>query len=62
LVVPAARAPGVGPQYEYLRPSIAAFPTGPEQETLALEAGFAASVHHEVGFGLMGCLVAVKGR
>lgn len=62
LVVPVARAAGVGPQYEYLRPSIAAFPTGPEQETLALEAGFAAAVHHEVGFGLMGCLVAVKGR
>lgn len=62
LVVPAARAAGVGPQYEYLRPSIAAFPTGPEQEALALKAGFSAAVHHEVGLGLMGCLVAVKGR
>ena len=62
VVVPVARAAGVGPQYEYLRPSIAAFPTGPDQEALALEAGFAAAVHHEVGLGLMGCLVAVKGR
>ncbi len=62
LVVPVARAAGVGPQYEYLRPSIAAFPTGPAQERLALEAGFAAAVHHEVGLGLMGCLVAVKAK
>jgi len=62
LVVPAARAAGVGPQYEYLRPSIAAFPTGPELEAMALAAGFDAAVHHEIGLGLMGCLVATKAR
>jgi demethylphylloquinol methyltransferase len=62
VVVPVARAAGVGPQYAYLRPSIAAFPTGPELESLALEAGFASAVHHEIGLGLMGCLVAAKAR
>lgn len=28
LVVPRAKSYGLGPQYEYLRPSIKAFPTG----------------------------------
>ncbi len=40
VVVPVARWRGVGPEYEYLRPSIQQFPTGPEQEELALAAGF----------------------
>lgn len=60
LVVPAARVYGLEQEYEYLRPSIKAFPTGPVQEQLALEAGFASAKHFEVGFGLMGCLVATK--
>jgi demethylmenaquinone methyltransferase/2-methoxy-6-polyprenyl-1,4-benzoquinol methylase len=61
LVVPAARAAGLGPEYEYLRPSIKAWWTGGEQEAAARGAGFAAATHHEIGLGLMGCLVAVKG-
>lgn len=40
-MVPVARWKGVGPEYEYLRPSIQQFPTGAEQEELALAAGFA---------------------
>ena len=41
VVVPVARWKGVGPEYEYLSPSIQQFPTGAEQEELALAAGFA---------------------
>lgn len=59
-VVPAAVKAGLGPQYEYLRPSIQGWWTGEEQEAAAARAGFAASVHHPIGLGLMGCLVAVK--
>ena len=58
-VVPVARALGVGPQYEYLRPSILAYPTGKELVALAREAGFDGEVRfHEIALGLMGCLVA----
>ena len=59
-VVPAAQAAGLGPQYEYLRPSIQGWWTGREQEEAAARAGFAGAVHHAIGLGLMGCLVAVK--
>mmetsp|Transcript_21310 Transcript_21310/g.46537 ORF Transcript_21310/g.46537 Transcript_21310/m.46537 type:complete len:300 (-) Transcript_21310:889-1788(-) len=62
LVVPTATRYGLADEYEYLRPSIKAFPTGREQEALALEAGFQEAKHHEVGFGLMGVLVAKKAR
>ena len=61
LVVPAARQRGLGAEYEYLRPSIKAFPTGAEQEDMARAAGFASAVHYDVSFGLMGCLVVQKG-
>ena len=60
-VVPVARALGVGPQYEYLRPSILAYPTGKELVELSREAGFDGEVRfHEIAFGLMGVLVAGK--
>ena len=62
VVVPAAEAKGVGDEYRYLRPSILRFPTGREQEKLALEAGFESATHYEIGFGLMGVLVATRGR
>lgn len=62
LVVPAARQYGLEQEYAYLRPSIKRFPTGKEQEILARQAGFAHAIHYEIGFGLMGCLVATKGR
>ncbi|KAK9837147.1 hypothetical protein WJX81_006187 [Elliptochloris bilobata] len=58
VVVPVAHWKGVGPEYEYLRPSIQQFATGPEQEALALAAGFIKAVHYETGLGLMGVLVA----
>jgi demethylphylloquinol methyltransferase len=57
LVVPRAEAKGVGDEYRYLRPSIQRFPRGREQETLAIEAGFARARHYEIGFGTMGVLV-----
>ncbi len=47
-------------EYQYLRPSIKGFPTGREQEAMALEAGFATASHRELAFGLMGVLVATK--
>jgi demethylphylloquinol methyltransferase len=61
IVVPAARQRGLTEEYEYLRPSIRAFPQGSEQERLAVEAGFQSAVHYEISFGLMGCLIATKG-
>ncbi|KXZ43497.1 hypothetical protein GPECTOR_88g440 [Gonium pectorale] len=62
LVVPAARRYGLAAEYEYLRPSIKRFPTGPELERLAREAGFSAARHYPIGFDLMGVLVATKGK
>lgn len=59
-MVPAAAAYGLADEYRYLRPSIKRFPTGREQEVLAREAGFSKAVHHEIGFGFMGCLVAMR--
>lgn len=55
-----ARSYGMGEEYEYLRPSIKRFPTGKEQARLAKEAGFCKAVHYEIGFDLMGVLVATK--
>jgi ubiquinone/menaquinone biosynthesis C-methylase UbiE len=58
--VPAAAAYGLAAEYEYLRPSIKRFPTGRELEEMARAAGFDSARHYDVGFGLMGCLVATK--
>lgn len=60
VVVPVAKSYGLGDEYAYLRPSIKAFPTGAQQEQLALEAGFSSAKHYEIAFGLMGVLVATK--
>jgi demethylmenaquinone methyltransferase/2-methoxy-6-polyprenyl-1,4-benzoquinol methylase len=60
LVVPLARMAGVAAEYEYLAPSIAAFPTGRQQVALAKAAGFSSAVHYELAGGLMGVLVATK--
>ncbi|KAF5841751.1 hypothetical protein DUNSADRAFT_11310 [Dunaliella salina] len=62
VVVPAARQYGLEAEYKYLRPSIKSFPTGPEQEALAKAVGFQDAIHYPIGFGLMGMLVATKGR
>lgn len=60
VVVLAARDRGLEKEYEYLRPSILAFPSGKEQELLAFEAGFSRAAHYEIGFGNMGVLVVQK--
>ena len=56
VVVPVAAAAGLEEQYAYLEESLRRFPTGPEQERLAREAGFASARHWPVAFGLMGRL------
>lgn len=58
--MPVAAAYGLKDEYAYLRPSIKRFPTGRQQEQLALAAGFSSAVHYELGGGLMGCLVATR--
>ena len=58
VVVPMARSYGLEEEYRYLRPSIKRFPKGREQVQMAKAAGFAKAVHYEIGFGLMGVLVA----
>jgi demethylmenaquinone methyltransferase/2-methoxy-6-polyprenyl-1,4-benzoquinol methylase len=56
-----AAAAGLEEQYAYLEESLRRFPTGPEQEELAREAGFASARHWPVAFGLMGRLDLVAG-
>ena len=60
LVVPVASQFGMQEEYAYLKTSIARFPTGPQQEELALSAGFSKAVHYELAGGLMGVLVVTK--
>lgn len=60
LVVPMARSYNLEKEYQYLRPSIKRFPKGREQVQMALSAGFSKAVHYEIGFGLMGVLVATS--
>lgn len=54
VVVPVARMMDLEAEYTYLERSIATFATGPQQETLARQAGFAVARHHPVAGGLMG--------
>lgn len=56
VVVPVARMMDLEAEYTYLERSIATFATGPQQETLARQAGFAVARHHPVAGGLMGLL------
>lgn len=58
VVVPVANGYGLGDDYAYLKTSIANFPTGKQQEKLALEVGFSRARHYEIAGGLMGVLVA----
>ncbi|KAG0504766.1 hypothetical protein M758_N020700 [Ceratodon purpureus] len=60
LVVPVASQFGMQEEYAYLKTSIARFPTGPQQEELAISAGFSTAVHYELAGGLMGVLVLTK--
>ena len=56
VVVPVASQLGLKEQYAYLETSIAEFPTGPEQEQLAISAGFSWAQHRPIAGGLMGLL------
>lgn len=56
VVVPVASRLGLKEQYAYLETSIAEFPTGLEQEQLALAAGFSWALHRPMAGGLMGLL------
>lgn len=58
VVVPVANGYGLGDDYAYLKTSIANFPTGKQQEKLALEVGFSRARHYGIAGGLMGVLVA----
>lgn len=57
LVVPVARQAGFEDEYAYLERSLATFPSGPEQERLALAAGFRGARHQPLAGGLMGVLL-----
>ena len=59
LVVPLARKAGLEAQYAYLENSLARFPTGAQQEQLALEAEFAQARHQPLAGGQMGMLQLV---
>ena len=56
VVVPVASQLGLKEQYAYLETSIAEFPTGGEQEQMAISAGFSWAQHRPSAGGLMGLL------
>lgn len=60
IVVPAASTLGVSSEYEYIKESIRSYPTGIRLKQMAMEAGFRKASYYQLGFGLMGCLVAQK--
>ena len=59
LVVPLARRAGLEAQYAYLEDSLERFPTGSEQEELAMAAGFSLARHRLLAAGQMGLLQLV---
>jgi ubiquinone/menaquinone biosynthesis methyltransferase len=59
LVVPTAERFGIPEHYAYLEQSLQRFPTGPQQELLARQAGFRAVHHRPLAGGLMGLLELV---
>mmetsp|Transcript_6389 Transcript_6389/g.39846 ORF Transcript_6389/g.39846 Transcript_6389/m.39846 type:complete len:249 (+) Transcript_6389:99-845(+) len=60
VVVPVAGSLGVSSEYEYIRDSIQAYPTGSELKALAIDTGFRHASYYQIGLGLMGCLVLQK--
>ncbi len=60
IVVPYAHRQGLTDEYAYILPSLARFPAGPEQVSLAHQAGFSPAVHYPIAGGMMGVLVATK--
>lgn len=59
IVVPLAGWAGLAEHYAYLEASLQRFPTGREQEKLALEAGFRSACHRPMALGTMGRLELV---
>ncbi len=57
LVVPMAAKLGMRKEYAYLEASIKNFPSGKEQEELALEAGFSKALHRPLAANQMGALL-----
>lgn len=60
VVVPAASRQGLTAEYAYIAPSLARFPIGSEQESLARQAGYCDAVHYPIAQGTMGVLVMTK--
>ncbi|PZV13500.1 MAG: bifunctional demethylmenaquinone methyltransferase/2-methoxy-6-polyprenyl-1,4-benzoquinol methylase UbiE [Leptolyngbya sp.] len=60
VVVPVASHYGFSEEYAYLAPSLDRFPTGQEQQSLALEVGFSTVTHYPIAGGTMGVLVITK--
>ena len=56
VVVPVAGLAGLAEHYAYLEASLQQFPTGPQQEELARQAGFATARHRPMALGTMGRL------
>ena len=59
VVVPAAKRFGLEEHYAYLETSLARFASGPQQQQLARQAGFASVRHRPLAGGLMGLLELV---
>lgn len=53
---------GHGAQFSRSANKRTSVPAGREQEALARQAGFAKAIHYEIGFNLMGVLVATKAK
>ncbi len=60
IVVPTAQRFGLTAEYAYISSSLAKFLTGPEQEQLSREIGFAKAIHYPMMNGMMGVLVVTK--
>jgi demethylphylloquinol methyltransferase len=59
-VVPTAQRFGLREEYAYISPSLDRFPTGSEQISLAVQAGFGQVTHYAIAGGMMGVLVSQK--
>ncbi len=57
VVVPVASLFGLSDHYAYIEKSLRTFPEGKEQESLALEVGFAQATYKKLAWGQMGVLL-----
>lgn len=60
IVVATAQHYQLTEEYAYISPSVARFPSGAEQTSLGLAAGFSTAVHYPIAGGLMGVLVLTR--